>query len=243
LQVLDVVRSLVDEGLAVLAVFHDLDIAARYSDRLAVIAGGALSDVGEPRAVLTQESLRRVFGVAAVIGTDPVTGSVQVLPVVRAGEGTVAARGPRVLVISGSGTGAALMRLLSLEGYRVSAGALSLQDTDGAVARALGAAFPEVEPFAELSARDEEAVAALAREADAVLVVSSPFGPHNLGNLRAVVGAGAAGKTTLVGEFTPDLDFARGEAAGIWSDLARAGARASAGPREALRAIEEVLSK
>jgi iron complex transport system ATP-binding protein len=242
LQVLDVVRALADEGLAVLAVFHDLDIAARYSDRLAVVADGVLEEPGGPRAVLTQETLRRVFGVAAVIGTDPVTGSVQVLPVVRAGARAAAADGARVLVISGSGTGAALMRLLTLDGVRVSAGALSLQDTDGAVARALGAQFREVEPFAELSAADEAAVAVLARDADRVLVVASPFGPHNLGNLRGVLSAGAASRTILVGEFGAELDFAHGDAAAAWGELARSGARTCAGTREALQAIEEAIA-
>ncbi|HEY5467548.1 MAG TPA: ABC transporter ATP-binding protein [Coriobacteriia bacterium] len=241
LQVLDVVRSLADQGLAVLGVFHDLDIAARYSDRLAVVADGGLQESGAPRDVLTQETLRRVFGVAAVIGTDPVTGSVQVLPVVRAGEGSLEATGPRVLVISGSGTGAALMRLLALDGYRLSAGALSVEDTDGAVARTLGASFPEMRPFGELTSADRLAVEGSARHADAVVVVASPFGAHNLDNLRAVLDAGASSKTVLVGALTADLDFSRGDAAGVWNELARLGARACDAPRDALRAIQEVV--
>lgn len=43
LQVLDLVRSLADEGLGVLAVFHDLDLAARYADEIAVVHDGAVS--------------------------------------------------------------------------------------------------------------------------------------------------------------------------------------------------------
>jgi iron complex transport system ATP-binding protein len=233
LQVLDVVRSLADEGLAVLAVFHDLDMAARYSDRLAVVAGGTLGEQGTPPEVLTQETLRRVFGVAAVIGTDPVTGAVQVLPVVRAQEGA-ASRGRRVLVISGSGTGAALMRRLVLEGFEVAAGALSLEDTDGAVASALGADFREVAPFAALSPDDEAAV----ERADAVVVVASPFGPHNLGGLRAAI---AAARVVLVGDMTPALDFAHGDALAAWHALEAGGARVCADPRDVVRCIEEVL--
>jgi iron complex transport system ATP-binding protein len=238
LQILDVVRSLADEGLAVLAVFHDLDMAARYSDRLAVVAGGAVEGQGSPAEVLTQETLRRVFRVAAVIGTDPVTGAVQVLPVVRAQEGAPS-RGSRVLVISGSGTGAALMRRLVLEGFEVSAGALSLDDTDGAVARALGANFRELAPFAAMTADDEAAVTVLARRADAVVVVASPFGPDNLGDLRAV--AGVAARAVLVGEMRPDLDFARGGALAAWRALEADGARVCADARDLVRCIEEVL--
>jgi iron complex transport system ATP-binding protein len=242
LQVLDVVRALADEGLAVLAVFHDLDMAARYSDRLAVVTGGGMPQQGTPESVLTRETLRRVFGVAAVIETDPVTGTVQVLPVVRAGEGVAASEGARVLVISGSGTGASLMRLLTLAGRDVAAGALSAGDTDGAVALALGAEFRQVEPYAAMSAQDEAAVTAFARLADAVAVVASPFGPDNLGNLRAVVAAGVAARTVLVGAMTDDLDFSRGEARQLWEGLAASGARVCATSRESIRCLEEVLS-
>lgn len=83
LQVLDVVRSLADEGLAVLAVFHDLDMAARYSDRLAVVAEGRLRECGTPEQVLTAKMLREVFGVTAVIGPDPVIGTLAVSGVMR----------------------------------------------------------------------------------------------------------------------------------------------------------------
>jgi iron complex transport system ATP-binding protein len=238
LQVLDVVRSLADEGLAVLAVFHDLDMAARYSDRLVVVAGGEAAQQGSPSQVLTQDTLRRVFGVAAVIGTDPVTGSVQVLPVVRSGAAPVPRRGARVLVVSGSGTGAALMRRVVLEGYDVSAGALSLQDTDGAVASALGLEMRPVAPFARLTPADETEVTALARAADVAVVVATPFGPENVGNLRAVVRSGAL--VVLVGEMGPELDFCRGEATALWSRLVEAGARECGDVHDVVRCIEEV---
>jgi iron complex transport system ATP-binding protein len=224
-------------------VFHDLDMAARYSDRLAVVADGRLSEQGSPSHVLTIESLRRVFGVAAVIGTDPVTGSVQVLPVVRAQESGAASRGVRVLVISGSGTGAALMRNLTIEGFDVSAGALSTRDTDGAVASALAAEFRAIEPFAAMTAEDEAAVVAAARAADVVVVPTTPFGPDNLGNLRAILAAEAAGKTVLIGELTPELDFAHGRARHMWDEIAQAGALACASPRAAIACIEEVLAR
>jgi hypothetical protein len=236
------VRSLANEGLAVLAVFHDLDTAARYSDRLAVVTEGELSEQGEPDVVLTPGTLRRVFGVAAVIATDPVTGSVQVHPVVRAQDGA-ASRGAKVLVISGSGTGAALMRLLTLEGFEVSAGALAVEDTDGAVAGTLGAEFRRVGQFSHLSGEDESAVGALAVAADTVVVVASPFGPDNLGNLRAVLAADAARKTVLVGAFTGELDFSHGEAPGIWEALARGGALACAHAKDAVVCVEEVLAR
>jgi iron complex transport system ATP-binding protein len=241
LQVLDVVRSLVDSGLAVLAVFHDLDMAARYSDRLAVVVDGEVASQGSPEQVLTGQTLAGAFGVAAVIGRDPVTGTVQVLPVMRSEGAAVAQRGVRVHVVSGSGTGASIMRRLVLEGFEVTAGALSPDDTDGAVGEALGLAMRRIAPFAAMSAEDDAAVRDLADRADVVVAVATPYGPENLGNLRAI--AHRASATVLVGALTPEMDFSRGEATATWNTLASAGARAGADPRELVRCIEEVVRR
>jgi len=243
LQVLDVVRTLADGGLAVLAVFHDLDMAARYSDRLAVVSDGGLPVQGTPAEVLTRETLHDLFGVAAVIGTDPVTGSVQVLPIMRSQVRERAVTRGRVLVISGSGSGAAMMRRLTLEGFEVSCGALSTLDTDGAVASALGLELREIEPFVAMTADDTTAVTAKAVSVDAVVILATPFGPDNLGNLRAIVGAGVADRTVLVGALTPELDFSRGEAAELWNSLVLTGARECADARDTVRVLEEVLGR
>jgi iron complex transport system ATP-binding protein len=240
LQVLDVVRSLADEGMAVLAVFHDLDMAARYSDRLAVVADGGIGVQGPPAVVLTSETLSAVFGVRAVIGRDAVTGAVQVTPVVRdgvrPGEGA-----PRVLVISGSGTGAALMRRLALAGYSVCCGVLAEGDTDAEVARALGVPFTAVPLGTAVSVERGDALRAAAAECDAVAVVATPFGRPNVGNLRAVVEQ--AGRSVLVGAFSSSLDFTGGEAGALWKRMVEGGARQCTDERAAVAALEEVCDR
>ncbi len=237
LQVLDVVRGLADEGMAVLAVFHDLDMAARYSDRLAVVHGGALLPADTPQNVLTAATLAEVFGVRAVIGTDPVTGTVQVLPVVRA-HGRAPARGVSVLVVSGSGSGAAVMRRLVLAGYKVEAGALAKGDTDADVAAALEIPMWLLPPYGSMTAEDEGAVRLAAGRADVVVIAATPFGPANVGNLRAV--AGAAARVVLVGVPRLEDDFTEGEAGELWTALKDGGARVCADPREVVHHVEEV---
>ncbi|WP_395397852.1 ABC transporter ATP-binding protein [Novosphingobium sp. BL-8A] len=51
------------EGALVLAVLHDLNLAARHCDRLLVIDKGRLIADGTPATVLTDEILRDVYGV------------------------------------------------------------------------------------------------------------------------------------------------------------------------------------
>ena len=237
LEVLDAVRALADGGLAVLAVFHDLDMAARYSDRLAVVADGRVRAQGPPREVLTSGTLSEVFGVRAVIGTDPVTGAVQVTPVVRNG---VRPRpdAARVLVISGSGTGAAVMRRLALAGYEVRCGVLSEGDTDAQVARALGLDFPMLGRDVAMRERDIEALREVARGSDAIVVVATPFGRSNVGNLRGV--SADASRSLLLGGFEPSLDYTDGEATRLWDRLRAGGARHCADERAVMAALEEV---
>ncbi len=221
LQVLDLVRSLANEGLAVLGVFHDLDMAARYSDRLAVVHEGGFAACGAPEAVLTSELVREVFSVLAVVGVDAVTGSVAVTPVLRE-QAAVASTGCRVFVLAGSGAGAGLMRRLALAGFEISAGALSRGDVDQAVAEALGIDYVELPPFGQITTQDRERVEQLARAADFRIVAAVPFGGANLANLEATVAAGAP--LAFIGGFAGERDFAAGAAIALVREAMASGA-------------------
>ena len=237
LQVLELVRDLANEGLGVLTVFHDLDLAARYSDRLSVVAGGGATAAAHPREVITTHTLREVFGVRAVVGTDPVTGTVSVTPVVR--EESMRAGGDRgrVLLVAGSGSGAALMRRLSLAGYEVSLAALNLGDIDEGVAAALGLTRVSLPPYAALDDDALGRVRALAEAAEFVVVACVPFGGANVDNLRAAVDSGRA--LVLVGDIE-GRDFTRGIAERLWEQAIERGARMVSDDDEAMLALEEL---
>ncbi|SBW15885.1 iron compound ABC transporter ATP-binding protein [Brucella sp. 10RB9215] len=51
------------QGLTVVAALHDLNHAAMFCDRIAVMDKGQLVALGSPREVLSAESIRAVFGV------------------------------------------------------------------------------------------------------------------------------------------------------------------------------------
>ncbi len=58
-------RRLAGEGRVVVAVLHDLALAAQWADRIVVLHGGGLHSDGPPAAVLTPAMLAEVYGVAA----------------------------------------------------------------------------------------------------------------------------------------------------------------------------------
>ncbi|MCH2111541.1 MAG: ABC transporter ATP-binding protein [Planctomycetes bacterium] len=54
-------RTVCAEGLGVLCITHDLNLAGRFADHLLLLNRGTLIATGTPREVLTQEHLQQVF--------------------------------------------------------------------------------------------------------------------------------------------------------------------------------------
>jgi iron complex transport system ATP-binding protein len=68
LSILDLIARLNrDAGLAVVAVFHDLNLAARYCGRLVLLESGRVAEMGAPAKVITEEAIRRVYGVHVTV--------------------------------------------------------------------------------------------------------------------------------------------------------------------------------
>ncbi|MFE5338718.1 heme ABC transporter ATP-binding protein [Isoptericola sp. NPDC056578] len=74
-------RRLADAGACVVVVLHDLTLAARYADRVAVFHGGRLVADGDPRAVITEERVAEVYGQKVCVLDHPVSGLPLVVPV------------------------------------------------------------------------------------------------------------------------------------------------------------------
>jgi iron complex transport system ATP-binding protein len=81
IEVLDLVADLNRErGTTVVMVLHDLNLAARYADRLFAIKEGRLVAQGPPHEVVTAETVRDVFGLDCLVIDDPVSHTPLVIP-------------------------------------------------------------------------------------------------------------------------------------------------------------------
>ena len=85
LEILSLLRDLARDGRAIVAVLHDLNEAAAFADRIAVLGDGRLLACATPEAALEPALLERAFGVA--FDKFEVDGGTRVL-----------ARGPRAMV-------------------------------------------------------------------------------------------------------------------------------------------------
>ncbi len=73
LQLLELLKKLNQQkGLSIITVLHDINLAARYSDRIACLRQGKLWAVGDIRTILTSKLMQDVFDVSAAILETPV---------------------------------------------------------------------------------------------------------------------------------------------------------------------------
>jgi len=84
IEVLDLLTDLNrTRGTTIVMVLHDLNLAARYSDHLIALASGGIHAAGAPSAVLTEETVREVFGLDSRVIVDPTSGKPLMLPIGR----------------------------------------------------------------------------------------------------------------------------------------------------------------
>jgi iron complex transport system ATP-binding protein len=241
------VRRLATDGrVTVVAALHDLNLAARYADRIVVLSRGRRVADGTPAAVLSTDLLARVWGVDAELGLDRTSGLPFLIPR-RLVDDTPPATASLTLgpvhVVGGGGAAAPLLRALVDAGFRVTAGALNMLDTDAETAEALGVVAAVEGPFAPLGPAVRERHRALLAEARAIVVAPFAVGPTNLANLddvRPFVGRTA---TFLVRPAAGvSLDFAGGAATAARSALVEGGALEVDDLGGAVRAVSAALA-
>ena len=73
--ILQQARDMAARGLAVIVVLHDLNLAARYADRLLLLHQGRVRSIGTPWDVLSVERIAEVFGVVVQVEKHPLQDS------------------------------------------------------------------------------------------------------------------------------------------------------------------------
>lgn len=74
LAVLDLIRKLNRQtNMTVVAVFHDLNIASEYCDKIMVLDEGRVAEFGTPKEVLTSEMILKVYRAKVVTEVNPVS--------------------------------------------------------------------------------------------------------------------------------------------------------------------------
>jgi iron complex transport system ATP-binding protein len=78
--VMRTLRGLADGGAVVVAVLHDLNVAARFADRVVLLAEGRVRAVGTTAEVLQAAIIEDVYEQTVTVVPHPVLGSPLILP-------------------------------------------------------------------------------------------------------------------------------------------------------------------
>ncbi len=73
LKVLELVHELTKRGITAIAALHDLNLAARYCNKLILLCNGKILQQGSPDKVINQNSIRKAYEVESHICKDPIT--------------------------------------------------------------------------------------------------------------------------------------------------------------------------
>jgi iron complex transport system ATP-binding protein len=67
------------QGVAILVVLHDLNLAAKCANQILVLKDGHSAATGTPEVVLTEGMLKEVFSISAKVISNPVNGKPMVV--------------------------------------------------------------------------------------------------------------------------------------------------------------------
>jgi iron complex transport system ATP-binding protein len=170
---LDLVADLVADGRTAVAAIHDLSLAARYCDRLVLLADGGVVAAGPPERVLERATVADAFDADAAVVDDPVTGTPAVTPL----------SAPNLdldATVHVVGTGAPAGRVVSTlaaAGATVTAGPAPTGDAVATAARGVDASVVTVPAFQGVDDDAARDVADLVARADCALAAGDVPAP------------------------------------------------------------------
>lgn len=229
-------------GLLIVAVLHDFNLAARYCDKLILIGGSKIQAVGKPEEALTKENIATVFGVQVYIKRHEITNSLYITPV--SASPRIGKKNLKVHVICGGGSGAYLLKTLSEQGYDLSAGVLNILDTDHDVASQLEIKIAVEAPFSPMTQASYNKNLRLIQRSDIVIVSKFMVGKGNLRNLEAAIEGIRMGKPlVLIDLLGSRYDYTDGEGERLIDILKNEGAIVTSSQDEALNLVKKLYKK
>ncbi len=225
IEIFDLLQELNSQGVTIVAVLHDLNLASQYCEHLAMLHQGKIYQYGTPDEVITVQNIQKVYNTAVVISYKysgrPYVSllSQRRLPELREDL-------PKIHLICGGGSGQEIISWLLEEGYHISGGVLNQGDSDWQVLVQNNRPVVEERPFSAISDATYAELLQMMDRSDQIIVADLPFGQGNLPNLEAALEMCLRGKTVYLIEKTriEDRDFTHGRAVEIYRQLTAAGA-------------------
>lgn len=227
-EILDLIKTFnLERNLTVIAVLHDLNLAAQYCDSIILLKEGKIYSTGSPSEVITADNIQKVYGTKVIISRHPLTETPYVSLLPKLNEGDKPLSPKRIHIICGGGSAGSLFKLLYTQGHKISTGVLNVGDHDWETAKNLGINCIEEIPFSPISLEKHRENLRLIKESDLVILADVPFGKGNLKNLESALFAAQKGVPVYIYEGTEISlrDYTGGEAIEIFQKVKELGAK------------------
>lgn len=169
-ELLQILRKMAKEkGTTVIMSLHEIDLAAKISDKIICVDGKEIAAFGPPEEIFAEDRIHRLYGIC------PETfnirfGSIELPKITGKAE---------TFVISSCGSGIAVYRKLQKMGIPFLAGILYTNDIDYELARSLAVQVIEEQPFEEISEETYEKAVTLLKTCRNVIICDTVIGKIN----------------------------------------------------------------
>ncbi len=185
IEFMELFNELVQEGIIVIAVLHDINLAAQFCDKVIFIKDTNIKAFGNIEATITQKNIKEVYNVDVLVKKNPFTNSIYVSPIRRnhliSERENGRTRNLKIHVIAGGGSATDLLPKLSM--HDVSIGVVNVLDDDFEMASQLNYTIISEAPFSPISNLSEDRLVIALFDADLIILTNIPFGKTNLKNL------------------------------------------------------------
>jgi iron complex transport system ATP-binding protein len=219
IEILNLIKKLsMDQSLTVIAVLHDLNMAANYSDNIVMMKDGQVRYEGAPTEALTAEHIKYIFNIDVQVEVSPLTNKPYIYSMAAP---KIKKNNVKVHIICGGGSGNEIISNLHTSGFEISSGVLSVGDLDWKISKDLDLQIAEDIPFSRISDAAYATNRKLCEVADYIVMTDFYIGKANVPNLKVLLESGLLDKPVLIlgDDSFGSRDFTGGAAAEFYSQI------------------------
>ncbi|MFZ7132732.1 MAG: ABC transporter ATP-binding protein [Eubacteriales bacterium] len=216
LEIMELIHMLKEKRkMTVMAVLHDINMAARFSDRLLLLNHGHIVAEGTPEEVIKEEHLSKIYHMEMIVRENKILRKREIIPLRVIKDKNIESN-RKIHVVSGGGSGEEILERLKSKGFSVTAGVLNQGDSDWEICKILKIPCVEALPFSNVTEDNAKENLKLMHQSDYILVTNVPFGSGNLKNLEVLR---QVEKMIYFYRNRSDIDYTEGSAYKILNEL------------------------
>jgi iron complex transport system ATP-binding protein len=186
IELMDLLRKYVNNGIIIIIVLHDLNLAAQFCDKIVLLNKGKIKAFGNIEDTITRENIKNVYNIDVIVKKNIFSNSIFITPLEKKQDLPLDIRKKlkKIKIHIFGGGGGSLEILPKFREYDISIGVINKIDDDFTLAKELNYKIISEEPFCPISDGAINQLNDLLINVDLVILTNVPFGKTNQRNLE-----------------------------------------------------------